>query len=301
MKRKVNLVGSGTLTISLPSDWTKRNHIEKGDEIEITENLNELIINPTKKEGKKEIIVDARDIKEEFFSKRLVIIPYTKGYEKIKILYNQPWFFKKIEENIYRFPGFEILDQGEGFCVLESISNLDEGELEKVYNRLYNLILNINQMYSNSIKNNDPNLFLNIVQAEKVANSLDLFCRRLLNTGKIKEQDKLISLYMIIRCLEGVSDIYRDIAKKSFGYKYRNRDLFIFVSNNLRNMLLIVKNITKENYNSEILKFKEILVITENYINSNILKLNARESDIFGHFRIIIRYVHEMSEEGIYF
>ena len=35
MKRKVNQVGTGTLTISLPVNWVKDNNIRKGDELDL--------------------------------------------------------------------------------------------------------------------------------------------------------------------------------------------------------------------------------------------------------------------------
>ena len=35
MKRKVNLVGQNTLTVSLPTKWARDNGIKKGDEINI--------------------------------------------------------------------------------------------------------------------------------------------------------------------------------------------------------------------------------------------------------------------------
>ena len=36
MKRKVNLVGSSTLTVSLPTAWAKERGIKKGDELNVS-------------------------------------------------------------------------------------------------------------------------------------------------------------------------------------------------------------------------------------------------------------------------
>lgn len=301
MKRKINLVGKGTLTVSLPSSWVKINNLKKGDDIEITENYNDLIISNKKKGEKKEIVVDARNIKEEYFSRRLFLIPYIRGYHKIKILFNQPWFFKKIEENKDLTPGFEIMEQGEDYCVLESIVNLDEEEFDKVYNRLYDLILNINQLYINALEKDYNHLYKSIIQAERVTNTLDIFCRRLLNTGHFKDKEKLTSMYMLVHNLEGISDIYRDMAKKSLGYKFKKKEVFLKDLESLREMLEIIRKINKDNYSEEILHFKNILVRIEKFNDEKILILNSKEADIFGHFRIIVRYIHGMSEEGVYF
>ena len=37
MKRKINLVGQNTLTVSLPTKWAKRYNLKKGDEVEVSE------------------------------------------------------------------------------------------------------------------------------------------------------------------------------------------------------------------------------------------------------------------------
>jgi len=44
MQRKLNQVGSGTLTVSLPSKWSKKNKLKKSDELEVTEIDNKLIL-----------------------------------------------------------------------------------------------------------------------------------------------------------------------------------------------------------------------------------------------------------------
>ncbi|MBT5043325.1 AbrB/MazE/SpoVT family DNA-binding domain-containing protein, partial [Candidatus Woesearchaeota archaeon] len=44
VKRKVSLIGPSTLMVSLPSKWVKAFGIKKGDEIEITENGSNLLL-----------------------------------------------------------------------------------------------------------------------------------------------------------------------------------------------------------------------------------------------------------------
>ena len=54
MKRKVNRVGQNTLTVSLPSKWVKENDVKQGDELEIIEEHNKILLSkgtPAKIEG----------------------------------------------------------------------------------------------------------------------------------------------------------------------------------------------------------------------------------------------------------
>lgn len=300
MKRKINLVGTGTLTVSLPASWVKRNKLEKGDEVEVMDDQNRLIIATEKVPEKGEITVDMRGVKEEYFSRRIFLIPYTRGYNRIKILFDKPWMFQRIEENRDRVAGFEIVEQGEGYCVLENILTPNEEEFDKVYQRLYGLIVNMNKLYEEGIKRGDDNAYRNIIHAEKITNTLDQFCRRLLNMGKFQEKENITNVYMLVRGLEGVSDTYRDMAKKSIGYKYKNKEVFLTTLGYLEQMLQIVRDIKKESYSEDILNFKKTLVQVEKYMDANVRKLNTTEADIFGHFRVAMRYVHEMSEEGVY-
>ncbi|MDP7323990.1 MAG: AbrB/MazE/SpoVT family DNA-binding domain-containing protein [Candidatus Woesearchaeota archaeon] len=71
MKRKVNLVGINTLTVSLPSKWVKEHNIRKGDELEMRSENDSLIIGGSYKTQKKKrlrsISLVSRTILEGFF------------------------------------------------------------------------------------------------------------------------------------------------------------------------------------------------------------------------------------------
>ena len=47
MIRKVNLIGPSSLMISLPSKWVRRLQVKKGDEIEVKEKGNSLVVGKT--------------------------------------------------------------------------------------------------------------------------------------------------------------------------------------------------------------------------------------------------------------
>ena len=53
MKRKIIKQGHNTLTVTLPSDWVKKLNLKSGDEIDVLENENSLILNGFEKNKEK--------------------------------------------------------------------------------------------------------------------------------------------------------------------------------------------------------------------------------------------------------
>ena len=43
MKRKINAVGTGTLTVSLPNKWAQKYNLKKGDELNVAEEGGSLV------------------------------------------------------------------------------------------------------------------------------------------------------------------------------------------------------------------------------------------------------------------
>ena len=56
MFRKITRTGPVTHTIALPSKWVKKNNLSAGEEINIEEKGEELVISPSKNSGKEKSI-----------------------------------------------------------------------------------------------------------------------------------------------------------------------------------------------------------------------------------------------------
>src|SRR3989344_3894477 len=239
MKRKINLVGTGTLTISLPSSWVKKNNLQKGEELEITEKNNELILSSEKKnEEKKEITIDIPSSTN--FSRRFIQVPYIQGYDVIKFTSNDPKVFQKIEENMYTVIGFQI---------------------------------------------------------EDLANKLDLFCRRLINLQETNQIQVAASYYFLTRSLEGITDIYEDIAKKIKFNRIVNKDFFISILVSFGEMLQAIRESKSETWSNNIGKFKKKYHEIEIKLDIESAK-NKEEVELMGYLYAILRYIHGLSEEG---
>jgi phosphate uptake regulator len=212
MKRKINLVGTGTLTISLPSSWIKRNNIKKGDEIELFENENEdlTISLNDRKEELKETSLDITGL--SIFLKKLIASKYKAGYDKLNLHYSHPEELSIVQNLLQETCiGYEIVDISKNKIYIEMISKPDIEEFDKILKKLWDsLMLISNDLYS-SIEKNDFNSIKNCILRHYVINKYSDFCRRMLN--KYPHKFKNIGcLYYQIENIEQIADLYRSIA-----------------------------------------------------------------------------------------
>ena len=83
MKRKLVKQGAATMMISLPSKWIRENKLEKGDEIEVSEQEGNLIIGrAAKSKGEITLSLDGDNRKDIF---NILSHAYRNGYDKILV------------------------------------------------------------------------------------------------------------------------------------------------------------------------------------------------------------------------
>jgi phosphate uptake regulator len=228
MKRKINQVGTGTLTVSLPSKWVKTCGVKKGDEIELAEAEQGLIIRCGElKQVKKEIIYHLDT--EKALMRRLLTGPYVKGISKITINYKNPEIYKKIQEAMRLLLGFEIVEQGKEYVVLEEISQSTDEKFLNILNRLFFMFKSfaneVQQYLKAPYKNVDS-----LIDAEIAIDRLTYYCRRLVNLQRIDIKPyESSSIYHVICLLENASDelkkIIRNFYKKKKIYYDKSLDI----------------------------------------------------------------------------
>ena len=87
MKRKVIQHGPSSLIISLPNSWVKKYGVSKGDEIEVDEQENNLLISV-----EKNITLSQAEINISGLDRTIILYLirgfYRLGYDQIKIIFN---------------------------------------------------------------------------------------------------------------------------------------------------------------------------------------------------------------------
>ena len=128
MRRKVVKQGVSTLMISLPSQWTKKFSIQKGDDLELNIQDRRLVVSTQKeyKTEKTEINID--NIDPMLF--RTIAALYKAGYDEVKVNFSDPKRVIDVQEVLKNeMSGFEIIEQGKNHCIIKNI----EGGLQIKY------------------------------------------------------------------------------------------------------------------------------------------------------------------------
>ncbi|MBI4144113.1 AbrB/MazE/SpoVT family DNA-binding domain-containing protein [Candidatus Woesearchaeota archaeon] len=151
MKRKVNLVGINTLTVSLPADFAKKNRIKKGDELFVKAEGNDVIYSVSEKAmDKKEITLNIDNFSYFTLSRYLTVF-YRMNYSRIILLYSKQELFNDKEGKYFqtkstikrivdRLIGAEILSQTCSRTEIEFFIADEKQELDKIERRVYFLI-----------------------------------------------------------------------------------------------------------------------------------------------------------------
>jgi bifunctional DNA-binding transcriptional regulator/antitoxin component of YhaV-PrlF toxin-antitoxin module len=136
MKRKIVRLGSFTLVTSIPSKWAKKNRLKAGDEIDVTEEKNNLVLSVEKSisESTKEIFVKKG---QKDFQRRLYNT-YRSGVSKIIVRYDDPIIIREINKLLPILMGFEITQQEKNTTILSDVMKIDEKHFEQTLKRYFN-------------------------------------------------------------------------------------------------------------------------------------------------------------------
>lgn len=169
MKRKIIKQGHNTLTMTLPSEWVKKLNINPGDELNVYENGGSLVVGGKQNGETKSTTIDIIGLSIPMLW-RFFQSAYREGYSQIKLTYDinkksyegaydyyasqfeytrlgekplRKPVFDMISELVNRFIGMEIIDHGEGYCIIREMGELSAKEFDNSLRRIFLLILEL--------------------------------------------------------------------------------------------------------------------------------------------------------------
>ncbi len=237
MRRKVIKQGHSTLTITLPSNWTKRFNLKQGSEIDLIERDNGLFLSTETKNEKKIAVIDLSDLDIPTIWKYLMAV-YREGYDEIKVLfdskerYDNPYKFYSAhaidikygkKPNKYtpletmqffanRFIGFEIIENHPDYCIMKDMGQVSSKEFDSSLRRVFLLIQQLGEDTVEALKTNNPKL---IEHAHDIDINIDKFhdyCLRVLNKTGFKDIKKSHLIFTALYILELIGDEFKRAA-----------------------------------------------------------------------------------------
>lgn len=323
MRRRVIKQGHNTLTVTLPSEWTKKHNISPGDELELEEKQNALYLTTEKKlnQGKKaEFDITEMDIPTIW---KYFMSVYREGYDEVKVYFDSmktldfPYKFithhrtspKLVKANkkrsittalqgfVDRFIGFEIVEHGKDYILIRDLGGITSKEFDNSLRRVFLLIQQMAEETLEAINTGDTSLLESMHDIDINLDKFHDYCIRVLNKIGNKDPEKKSLYFSTLYLLEMMGDEFKNIAI------HLTHD---FPKSNFQNIKPLAKFVKEqiENYYDLYYKFdKEKInsisqVDQKTYIDVPKLykKANEEEKEVFHHLRMIGRYINSLLE-----
>ena len=217
MKRKVIKQGNGTLTITLPKQWTKEVGLTDKDEVEFTINQNKLLVSPPDISKEKKISINVDNFQRLSFAKFLIAC-YEMGFDTMELRFTKKnvksWSHGEEKVNnvinffITRLVGFEILSQTNTSIVIGNISE-KHLKFERIISRLYFLMEEYIDNLIEALKDNRHELLNDGEQRHDNITKLIALALRILYESDKFTKIEVMSLSTILNLLDKITDFIR--------------------------------------------------------------------------------------------
>lgn len=252
MKRKVNLVGQNTLTVSLPSKWTKEYNVKKGDELEVEEDGNKIFIGIEKPQEPGSIEVDITGADRDFLL-FLIRSLYIKGYNEIKLIFNNPLIdhhrigkkvtvISEVHIEMNRLTGIEVIQEHGNFCILKVLSESSVKDFDTILRRLFLLVRDASDDLINGAVKGDRYLVETLEEKHDTITKFMASGLRLLNKFGHPNHKNTVLYWLVIECLDNINDILKETARDVL-------KLNIKISKNCENILRRINLALVDYYN----------------------------------------------------
>ncbi len=208
MKRKVIQIAGSTQLVSLPRKWAKAQNIQKGDEVDIQEKGNTIVVSASASPAVEKTEIDITNLKAMI--PRYIHAMYKRGVDELKLTFSNPEMLKIVQESIGKEAvGYEILEHGKNHCTIKYVTGNIE-EFDSILRRTFMMLVTMADESVDAIKSKNFSQLNNIAFLEEANNRFTTICRRYLNkNGAPKSYSKVGPLYFIVESLERIADQYK--------------------------------------------------------------------------------------------
>ncbi len=287
MKRKVVLHGYSTLIVSLPSKWVKRYGIKKGDELDIKEEQNRLIISTdsSKKLDKTEIDITGLDRTMIMYTIRSL---YRKGYDEIKVIFKNPMttyyrigremkVISVIHQEVNRLIGVEVMQEHEDYCIIKDLQQTSTKDFDQILRRIFMLIQTAMDDLLKGISKGDNVLLDTVKEKHDTITKFVSYCLRMLNKRGYIEPKNTLYLYHIIATLDRITDNIKYLARDTLNFEVKFSAKGISILENIVKSLKIYTDIFYKVSTDKIIELSRLREKTSRMISNSINTLPAKE------------------------
>ncbi len=136
MRRKLIKQGGSGLTCYLPKKWIDRNNLKSGQEVEIDEEDNKILIWPGEHVAEKKKITITLEFQSHEYYRSLIGGLYRGGYDEITVQFSNSKTLIELQKIVDSLYGFEIFDIGEKTCTIKSVYSEEQADVEGSFNKM---------------------------------------------------------------------------------------------------------------------------------------------------------------------
>lgn len=253
IRRKIQLSGGLTYTVSLPKKWIRETGLRKGDEVIIQPRKDKtllLSLDEVRLEEKpKEITLklDKKEIDPELVE-RLVIAYYEAGYETIKITHRS-MIAEELRDDVRRvlkkLSGLEVVEETSTKIVLHSLLDVTQINVDRTLERMEIILKSMITDLIRAIREKNPKILQNIIKRDDELDKFYSFlCKQVILSLKsralsekigFKFHDLILPYKIYGKCLEDMGDIISLICRI---IKLENASKYLEELTNSQDMLL---------------------------------------------------------------
>ena len=228
IKRKIQLTGRSTYTISLPRDWIERLKISQGDELSILEMddgtllISKDSLTPSKE---KSVVIELDKIKDTGLLEKMIISKYLAGFSKI-VIQSKAEIPAKVSKAVSvvvgNLIGSEIITEGSREIEIRDLAIYGEFPIDKALRRAHLIARSMQKTSVNAFISADADVAEDIFERERSVDRLYFLIRReitsaLENPTVLKELNmkprEVLYVYPVAKSLEKIADHCESIAK----------------------------------------------------------------------------------------
>ena len=215
MRRKIVVQGDCTYTVSLPKKWATQNNLNNGDEININQIDDKIVMSAISEPKKQTTSININSENQTFIKVRINNL-YRLGTDEIKVKYKTTKQAEIVEKVVNNLPGFEITEKNENKIIIENIMGVSQEKQKVLIRRIF---LMLKETLDILTKELDSGKLVSLNEHLKLKNKIvgySNYCRRII--AKQQSNDKLgyyyWSLYHDLSSIQyTILDMYHSLPK----------------------------------------------------------------------------------------
>ncbi len=202
MERRIMKQGPSTLVVSLPSKWTKKHNVKKGDAIHVQERGKELLMALEPKPSERRITLNVSGTLP--MTHRIAGALYKAGFDEMKLLYSTSKEAEAILDTVRVMTGHTVIKHENNVITIRRIARTDTESFPVLYRKCFYILQDMAQETILALERQDKELMRSVIVKDRTMAIFADYTRRMLLSGEAQEHAQ--ERYYTVEQLEKIAD-----------------------------------------------------------------------------------------------